>query len=192
MTLKNLKKLAKAQGGEPLDTLQQFVHHSVDDLCGRAPHYVEEYEKVVKVGSVNVHELADEMKSFTVETASLKEKSDIVDATKRTSGLSDGVCNEIASVLNARRDDILQALSEQAASVSSSHLADFDWSLRLVMSSNELSQMREPILILTLHISDSEGRRKEVVMELTKEKLGDLLSNCDKIGKVVEELTVAS
>ena len=54
-------------------------------------------------------------------------------------------------------------------------LRDFDWSCRLVLSSNRFSTMRVPVLLLKLSLEKPGGEMEDVVMELEREKLDAVL-----------------
>ena len=54
-------------------------------------------------------------------------------------------------------------------------LRDFDWSCRLVLSSNRFSTMRVPVLLLKLSLEKPGGETEDVVMELEREKLDAVL-----------------
>lgn len=63
-------------------------------------------------------------------------------------------------------------------------LQDFDWSLRLVMSSSQLTTVRIPIVLLTLTIKTGENKIKNVNLQLNKNDLAKFishLSNCQKV-----------
>jgi hypothetical protein len=55
--------------------------------------------------------------------------------------------------------------------LSYSWLRDFDWSVRLVLSSDKLSALRQPLLMLKLDTIGPDGTVVEQVLELTLEEL---------------------
>ena len=56
-------------------------------------------------------------------------------------------------------------------------LKDFDWSLRLVLSSSKLSGLRQPLLMLKLDKILPDGTIEERLLELDESELNTLLSS---------------
>ena len=56
-------------------------------------------------------------------------------------------------------------------------LKDFDWSLRLVLSSSKLSGLRQPLLLLKLDKVLPDGRIEERLIELNEVELDMLLDS---------------
>eukprot|EP01039_Chlorochromonas_danica_P000039 gene39-42_t len=55
-------------------------------------------------------------------------------------------------------------------------LVDFDWSLKLALSSDKLSGLRKPLLQLNLQTADPSGKtKKDTLLELNAEELARLL-----------------
>lgn len=52
------------------------------------------------------------------------------------------------------------------------------------MSSDKLSNMREPVLVLTMTIASPEGRNEQIVTELRKSELDRLLEQFGSIQEV--------
>ena len=61
-----------------------------------------------------------------------------------------------------------------------SHLKDFDWSLRLVLSSDKLSGLRRPLLMLKLDVVGADGVKQEKLVELSEAELDVLLAKLKK------------
>lgn len=69
--------------------------------------------------------------------------------------------------------------------VSYSWLDDFDWSLRMVMSSDKLSDLHKPLLMLKLETTDANGDKYDHLVELTTEELKILINKLKTVQKVV-------
>ena len=63
-------------------------------------------------------------------------------------------------------------------------LVDFDWSLRLVLSSQKLSAMRKPVVVVDLTLRYADGSERPEMIELNQEDLDLVLQNFDNIEKV--------
>lgn len=66
-----------------------------------------------------------------------------------------------------------------------SHLKDFDWSLRLVLSSDKLSGLRRPLLMLKLDVVGADGVKQEKLLELSEAELDVLLAKLKKAQSLV-------
>jgi hypothetical protein len=68
--------------------------------------------------------------------------------------------------------------------LSYSWLDDFDWSLRMVMSSDKLSDLHKPLLMLKLEKTDANGEKSDQLIELTAEELKFLIAKLKTVQKV--------
>lgn len=70
-------------------------------------------------------------------------------------------------------------------SVSYSQLKDFDWSYRVVLSSDKLSWLRKPLLLLRLDTVSADGVKSERVVELSELEVDELLEGLKKAQALV-------
>ena len=89
-----------------------------------------------------------------------------------------------ADVVATRGAELKRALIVQASSISYAHLDEFDWSLRVAMSSSSLSSMRKPILLLKLSLKRPGGEVESHVVELPKDALDGLIASMEGANKV--------
>ena len=68
--------------------------------------------------------------------------------------------------------------------LSYSWLDDFDWSLRMVMSSDKLSDLHKPLLMLSLETTNANGEKSSQLLELTTEELKYLIGKLKTVQKV--------
>lgn len=59
-------------------------------------------------------------------------------------------------------------------------LQDFDWSLRMVLSSSSASSMRKPLLLLRLHSRAADGSQEETTIEMDAAELDTLLRGLEE------------
>jgi hypothetical protein len=74
----------------------------------------------------------------------------------------------------------MSALSEEESSQMGSsyaRLKDFDWSLRLVLSSNKVSGLRQPLLQLKLDRELPDGVLDENLIEMDEHELDNLIAS---------------
>jgi len=67
-------------------------------------------------------------------------------------------------------------------------LQDFDWSTRLVLSSDKISGLRKPIVQLKLDTSPSDGTLRETLLEMDLKELKILLSSLKSAQAAVQKL----
>ncbi len=95
-------------------------------------------------------------------------------------------------VLEGRRAELINAAKQNTVSqISASYLQDFDWKVHLVLASDKCSNLREPSLLLNLYIKrENEEKAREVLIELTKDELDQLLVQFDKIQSAAQKLII--
>ena len=67
-------------------------------------------------------------------------------------------------------------------------LIDFDWSLRVVLSSNHLSSMRRPLLMVDLSLQYENGTSRNQILELAESDLDQILKSFDSVERVLDIL----
>lgn len=89
--------------------------------------------------------------------------------------------------LKSRKDEIKQALLKEIVDISSAQLQDFDWQLKLALSSDKIATLQMPLLNLHLDIKEN-GEVKPYSVEMSKEELQNLISSLEAANKVVLQL----
>jgi hypothetical protein len=92
------------------------------------------------------------------------------------------------TIVDDRRIEIDRALAKKTTLISAGTLEDFDWSLRLVMGSDQLSTLRQPLLLLSLTIRNTNGEIEHKTLELDQERLNTMLETFDNISDVISKL----
>uniref|UniRef100_A0A3B4FRU1 COMM domain containing 8 n=1 Tax=Pundamilia nyererei TaxID=303518 RepID=A0A3B4FRU1_9CICH len=93
----------------------------------------------------------------------------------------------VLSVLRAREEEIRCALLDRTNSISSATLQDFDWQLKLALSSDKISSLHTPLLSLSLDVREN-GVLQPVTLEMNRDELGMLISSLESANKVVLQL----
>ncbi|XP_076468004.1 COMM domain-containing protein 8-like [Babylonia areolata] len=96
----------------------------------------------------------------------------------------------IIEAATVHRNELHHRLLEDTTSISQSVLRDFDWQLKLVMSSDKLASINKPLLNVDLDLQDGAGNSRQVALELDHEELKKLLSSLEGCSKAVQQLTV--
>ena len=74
--------------------------------------------------------------------------------------------------------------SSSSSVTSYTRLEDFDWSLRLVLSSDKLSDLKKPLLMLSLDTIDANEAKKNHLLEMTSEELKAFIGKLKTVQKV--------
>ncbi|KAK2825810.1 hypothetical protein Q5P01_020024 [Channa striata] len=161
----------------------KLCHSVVDGLCGREPPRRCNYSL-----TCSLEEWLELLNSLTVlfNVAVGKNSSD----EEVLAGLSDvgsSRADVVLSVLRARQKEIRCALLDRTTSISSATLKDFDWQLKLALSSDKISSLHTPLLCLSLDVREN-GALRPVTIEMNREELNTLITSLEAANKVVLQL----
>ncbi|XP_054846133.1 COMM domain-containing protein 8 [Eublepharis macularius] len=174
-----MKRLEKLPAEETL----KFLHQVVDGVCGRAYPRYQDYNTVWNL--TEWMEVLEQVATYFKSTVG-KNLSD-EEALQQLSELSADSQRVIVTCLKGRKPDIRHALIQRTDAISSARLQDFDWQLKLALSSDKLSVLQMPLLNLDLDVSE-DGDPKQLSVEMNKEELQNLLSALEAANKVVLQL----
>ncbi|KAI9520708.1 hypothetical protein NQZ68_015628, partial [Dissostichus eleginoides] len=160
-----------------------FCHRVVDGLCGREPPRRSEHSSTWS--PEEWLQLLDYLNAFYRRAVGSDSSEEEV-----LGGLADvgsSHAEALLSVLRARREEIHRALLDRTNSISSATLQDFDWQLKLSLSSDKISSLHTPLLSLSLDVREDAALRS-VTMEMNREELNTLISSLEAANKVVLQL----
>lgn len=161
----------------------KFCHRVVDGLCGREPPRRSEHSTTWS--PEEWLQLLDSLSAFYRRAVGSDSSEEEV-----LGGLADvssSHAEAVLSVLRARREEIHHALLDRTNSISSAMLQDFDWQLKLSLSSDKISSLHTPLLSLSLDVREDAALRS-VTMEMNREELNTLISSLEAANKVVLQL----
>ena len=72
-------------------------------------------------------------------------------------------------------------------SVDYAELRDFDWSARIVLASDKISGLKQPLLILKLFLERGGGEIEEKEIELSQQELNHLLASLKEAKQKIKE-----
>ena len=104
--------------------------------------------------------------------------------------LGAGDAKGLALAVLGRATDLRAAAIRRASTISQRHLSDFDWKVQTVLSSDTAASLNEPRLVLSLTLKDASDAQ-DVVMELSKPELDNLIAQLEKANDTVLSLRVA-
>ncbi|CAL8284968.1 unnamed protein product [Lota lota] len=167
----------------PSTECQSLCHKVVDELCGREPPRIVDYGDTWSLGEWVG--LTDCLSSLFRKTVGENCSDEEVLAGLRDVG--PGYGETVLSVLEARREEIRQVLLKRTHLMSSTTLQDFDWQLKLALSSDKISSLQTPLLNLGLYVREN-GALRSVAIEMGREELNTLISSLEAANKVVLQL----
>ncbi|XP_015248760.1 PREDICTED: COMM domain-containing protein 8 [Cyprinodon variegatus] len=178
-----MKTTMKALGRISATDCVKLCHRVVDGLCGREPPCRSDYSATWSLEEWL--QLLDFLSGLFRSTVG----SNITDeeVLAKLSDVDHSHSQAVLSVVRAREEEIRRALLDRTNSISSATLQDFDWQLKLALSSDKISSLNTPLLSLSLDVRE-KGALRPITMELNKEELSSLISSLEAANKVVLQL----
>ncbi|XP_034015776.1 COMM domain-containing protein 8 [Thalassophryne amazonica] len=161
----------------------QLCHRVVDGICGREPPGRLDYSATWSLEEwLDLHNSLSGL--FCLAVGNNLSDEEVL---SELSHMGQDYAEAVLSVLRARQEEIRRALVEKTNSISSATLQDFDWQLKLALSSDKLSSLQSPLLSVTLDVRDG-GAVRPVSMEMDREELSTLITSLEAANKVVLQL----
>lgn len=172
----------------PSNKISKLLHSIVDGVCDKKTSV--SYEDFSGVWPSR-----DEWWSVTaalkdVVQRAIKHGSWTMD--ELTTMLGDSVSVEVRRAihdcLEVRSQDIRQVFLENTCAVGGPILTDFDWQLKLVLGSDKVANVREPLASVSLRILDERDKERNVLLEMNKDELSTLIASLESARKIVNQL----
>nr|XP_013804892.1 PREDICTED: COMM domain-containing protein 8 [Apteryx mantelli mantelli] len=164
-------------------SVAKFLHKIVDGICGRAYPRYQDYGGIWNL--MEWMEVLEETMTYLKTTVG-KNISD-EEAAEQMNALNSNYQEAITKCLKGRKEEIRNALVERVNAISSAQLQDFDWQLKLALSSDKISMLQMPLLNLDLDVREN-GEIKPISIEMNKEELQNLINALEAANKVVLQL----
>ncbi|XP_031722634.1 COMM domain-containing protein 8 isoform X2 [Anarrhichthys ocellatus] len=163
----------------PVSECLKLCHRVVDGLCGREPPHRGDHG-----ASWNLEEWLELLDSLTaLFRRAVGSNSSDEEVLAGLADVDSSHAESVLSVLRARREEIRDSLLDRTNSISSATLQDFDWQLKLALSSDKISSLHTPLLSLSLDVRENRALRS-VTMEMNREELNTLISSLEAANKV--------
>lgn len=176
-----LNLLEKLEG----EDRESFVHKVINDLCEKVGIKYDEYFKLLSVADYSnlKNTLSSTVRQLSREALKKEELAEKLQGM----GASSDVSQLVATCLWVRRDEIHDQLVKDSCNISLSRLDDFDWKLKLIMSSSQLSSIQQPVVSLDFDLTENGEKRRQDI-ELSKDELSQLVASLEAANKVVTQL----
>uniref|UniRef100_F6ZB31 COMM domain containing 8 n=2 Tax=Monodelphis domestica TaxID=13616 RepID=F6ZB31_MONDO len=167
----------------PAELGLKLLHKVIDGICGRAYPQFKDYENIWDSTEwINV--LEDISKFFKTVIGKNKDFEKVIE---QLNHLSSDHQKTIMKCLKSRKDEIRKALLGEIIAISSAQLQDFDWQLKLALSSDKIATLQVPLLNLDLDVKEN-GDIKQYSVEMNKEELQNLINSLEAANKVILQL----
>ncbi|KAM9777448.1 COMM domain-containing protein 8 [Neosynchiropus ocellatus] len=167
----------------PVTDFIRLCHRGIDRFCCQKLPSREDYSS-----SWSLQEWLQKLDSLAaIFRLAVGNNSSDEEVLASLSGIDKSHAQALLSVLRAREGEIRQALLHTTNSMSSTTLQDFDWQLKLALSSDKISSLHAPLLSLCLDVRE-DGALRPVTLEISKEELNMLINSLEAANKVVLQL----
>lgn len=161
----------------------KLVHRVADEVCGRRGPRRSDYGD--RWSLTEWMDLMNSLSSF-IRFAVGRSCSD--QEVRELLGDLDAARTEaVLQCVRSRFDEIRYALVDRTIVISSTQLQDFNWQIKLALSSDKLSALNTPLLNLSLDLKDN-GTQRSTNIELNKDELQTLISALEAANKVVLQM----
>lgn len=167
----------------PAELGPQLLHKIIDGICGRAYPVYQDYHTVWE-SEEWMHVLEDIAKFFKAVVGKNLSDEEIFQQLNQLNSFHQ---ETIMKCVKSRKDEIKQALSREIVAISSAQLQDFDWQVKLALSSDKIAALRMPLLSLHLDVKEN-GEVKPYSIEMSREELQNLIHSLEAANKVVLQL----
>ncbi|XP_076328457.1 COMM domain-containing protein 8-like isoform X2 [Tachypleus tridentatus] len=167
----------------PLSRVTSFLNSVVDQICGIKYTSYENYSDVFTVSEW--WNIIHESEMFLRDAVG--KSLDKEQVSKLLSQLPEEYQDLVQHCINAHFATISKQLRTETHAITSSHLSDFDWKLKLAVSSDKLAVLRQPLLELDLKIKQGETPIC-LSVELCKDELKELITSLEGAQKSVVQL----
>lgn len=125
--------------------------------------------------------------------AGSEEVSKFVSEQAATLGCTAAVSSLLTKLLLARLGELVQdAKVRSVRQFAPWSLKEFDWNARVTLASSALSNLRTPVLQLTLTLAAPDGRTRDVQLEMDRDGLDRVLDQMAKVNGVVQEYSTTT
>eukprot|EP00039_Didymoeca_costata_P018238 m.332689 g.332689 ORF g.332689 m.332689 type:complete len:183 (+) comp16990_c0_seq1:161-709(+) len=170
-----------ALAGCPEETTIKLVHEVIDKICGGVGPRLPDYGKTFSPGVF--HETIVSLTTVTKKAIGTDTPvGELVD------GLPENITNVITNAVEARNSHLKEALMQETCKIGCSYLKDFDWNVKLAVSSDTTTNLDEPLLHFSLKVAHPDSSEEDVRMELSKHELRALIAKMEKANEALRDV----
>ena len=171
----------------PVDRLNKLLHGVADGITSRLSVTYSTFSEVWTLEEW--FEVIDE--TTTLLKSCVRNSTDKESIFKSLDGLDENLKDSFVTVLKVREGEIQRALKDKSVTVSNKHLQDFDWKVKLVLASDKLANIQEPVAALDLDVKSGD-KSESVNLELDKDQLKSLITSLEAANRAVQQYSSLS
>ncbi|XP_054977164.1 COMM domain-containing protein 8-like [Sorex araneus] len=161
----------------------ELLHKVIDGICGQAPPLYQDYQNVWD--SAEWTDVLEDITKFFKDAVGRNLSDEEI--FQQLNQLNSSHQETVMKCLKSRKNHIKQTLLEEIVNISSAQLKDFDWQLKLALSSDKIATLQMPLLNLHLDVREN-GEVKPYSVEMSKEELQNLIDSLEAANKVLQPL----
>jgi Ni,Fe-hydrogenase I large subunit len=165
--------------------VEQFLHDVVNSII------TNEFNSSKYLSFIDAAELDAIVESYSIflkQTVNLALTKEQIAADLNQANVASGHLDTVLSVIKARSSEIKKSLTNEVSKIGKAILTDFDWKLHLSLSSDSISSYRQPLLLVNFTITSADTKKKEILLELTKNDLNALIATLEEANEEVKLL----
>eukprot|EP00112_Aurelia_sp_Birch-Aquarium-sp1_P013987 Seg2995.4 transcript_id=Seg2995.4/GoldUCD/mRNA.D3Y31 product="COMM domain-containing protein 8" protein_id=Seg2995.4/GoldUCD/D3Y31 len=168
-----------------LENAEKFLHQLINSLCKQKGPLFKNFNSIwnIKEWIMVSDSWLAKIRSWVGDTIG---KDEIRNQLLKEDFPDDWI-SRILICITLRKNDIKQSLTNQTTNIAQSSMKNFDWKVKMVMSSDKLASIREPLANVDFEL-DTEDGRKTVALEMSKGELKMLIDKLEAANKVVVQL----
>ncbi|XP_022108486.1 COMM domain-containing protein 8-like [Acanthaster planci] len=175
----NLQLLEKI----PSDKLESLLHQVIDGICGHCRPRLQDYGKIWTGQEwLQVVDASQAWIKHAVKNGLTKDGME-----KDLDSLPAEIRRKLVECVTVRRGDIRDSLLADTAAISQAYLKDFDWKLKLALSSDKIASVQEPLLTIDFNVQEGD-ENKRVSLEMDRQELSKLIASLETANKAVLQL----
>lgn len=155
----------------PPAALNKFVHHVIDGLCG-ASSAVPQHTSFKNCPPEKFDQARQEVESLARDLATDRLTQE--EAGSLLSSLGPEAAGRVCEAVGARRQEIREAVAGEMLN-RTRRLTDFDWNVRVAVSSSKVLSLNQPLLSLRLHSASQGKEMPDKMLEMTTAEVDSLL-----------------
>eukprot|EP01084_Bolivina_argentea_P317350 550211_1 len=165
--------------------LQKYLNGVVDGYVGRSTSHIADDNTLKHFPNPSKSRLATEITDIFQQSC---QKNDSKHLQSKFGKIPQPIIEGVVTVTTVRIQEIHQESKKRSilAGLPDS-LQDFDWSLRLIMSSSTIQSVRIPVVLLTLTLKTGD-ETKNITLQLNKRELNRLIESLSNVQRVVKAL----
>ncbi|XP_038055732.1 COMM domain-containing protein 8-like [Patiria miniata] len=167
----------------PSEKLDSLLHEVIDGICGHCRPRLQDYSRVW-TGEVwfQVLDACQTWIKNAVKNGLTKDGME-----KDLENLPAEIQRRLVECVTVRRGDIRASLLADTAAISQAHLKDFDWKLKLALSSDKIASVQEPLLNVDFNVQEGD-HNKTVSLEMDRQELNKLIASLETANKAVLQM----